>query len=199
MPPETAPARLLASASEVLNAWGIRWYVFGAQAAAVWGRPRMTADVDITVKLEPEDSARFCQDMERAGFKLRVVDRDDFLARTRVIPLLHVETQMPLDVVLAGPGIEEMFLSRAVQVDIDGVSVPVASPEDVIVMKVMAGRPKDQEDVATVLRERWRKLDLEYIRDTLRLLEQALDQSDLLPAFEAQLKRVQQTRVPGVV
>lgn len=109
----------------------------------------MTADVDITVKLEPEDSARFCQDMERAGFKLRVVDRDDFLARTRVIPLLHVETQMPLDVVLAGPGIEEMFLSRAVQVDIDGVSVPVASPEDVIVMKVMAGRPKDQEDVAT--------------------------------------------------
>ena len=115
MPPETAPARLLASASVVLNAWGIRWYIFGAQAAAVWGRPRMTADVDITVKLEPEDSARFCQDMERAGFKLRVVDRDDFLARTRVIPLLHVETQMPLDVVLAGPGIEEMFLSRAVQ------------------------------------------------------------------------------------
>ena len=73
--------------------------------------------------------------------------------------------------------------------NIDGVSVPVASPEDVIVMKVLAGRPKDQEDVRSVLRERQSRLDLDYIRDTLGILEQALDQSDLLPAFELQLRR----------
>jgi predicted nucleotidyltransferase len=73
--------------------------------------------------------------------------------------------------------------------NIDGVSVPVASPEDVIVMKVLAGRPKDQEDVRSVLRERQSRLDLDYIRDTLGILEQALDQSDLLPAVELQLRR----------
>ncbi len=121
MLPDTAPAKVLASAAEVLKVWGIRWYVFGAQAVVVWGRPRLTTDVDITISLAPEDSLRFCEDMEHAGFQLRVADREGFLARTRVIPLLHKATQMPLDVVLAGPGIEELYLSRAVQVSIEGV------------------------------------------------------------------------------
>ena len=64
MLPDTAPGRMLAAAAQVLSGWGIRWYVFGAQAVVVWGRPRLTADVDITVQLASEDSARFCRDME---------------------------------------------------------------------------------------------------------------------------------------
>jgi hypothetical protein len=43
---------------------------------------------------------------------------------------------------------------RAVQRDYPReaeVRVPVASPEDVLIMKVLAGRPKDDEDVAAIL------------------------------------------------
>ena len=89
----------------------------GAHAVIVWGRPRLTADVDITIRLRPEDTAGFCQDMEKAGFRLRVPDRDLLLARTRVLPFLHEPTQVPLDVVLAGPGIEETFIKRAIPIE----------------------------------------------------------------------------------
>ncbi len=106
----TAPAQLLAAVRDVLARWGDRWYLFGAQAVVVWGRPRLTADVDITVQLVPQDTAGFCADMEAAGFRLRVRDRDAFVARTRVLPFLHQPTQLPLDVVLAGPGLEEQFM-----------------------------------------------------------------------------------------
>jgi hypothetical protein len=70
----------------------------------------------------------------------------------------------------------------------------VLSPEDLVVTKILAGRPKDLEDVRTVLIERWPDLDLAYIRSMLKTLEQALAQADLLPALEAELDHAQRLR-----
>ena len=64
------------------------------------------------------------------------------------------------------------------------------SPEDLIVTKVLAGRSKDIEDVRCVLRERAESLDISRIRGTLRLLEEALAQSDLLVVFETELEKL---------
>ena len=189
MPHKSAPAELLTAAAGVIEKWCDGWYLFGAQAVLVWGRPRLTADVDVTVRLRTADTVGFWHAMEAAGFHLRVPDPEAFVARTRVLPFLHVATQLPLDVVLAGPGIEDAFVERAVRVEIEGLSVPVASPEDLIVMKVLAGRPKDLDDVRSVLMERLDKLDVAYIRSTLEILEKALDQSDLLPLLEAEIAR----------
>ena len=61
---------------------------------------------------------------------------------------------------------------------------PSISPEDLVVAKVLAARTKDLEDIEGVLRERLPQLDLWLIRATLRELEAALGQSDLLPSFE---------------
>jgi hypothetical protein len=179
----------------VLHRLGAAWYVFGAQAVLFWGRPRFTADIDVTVRLDPEVPERLVAEMERAGFVLRVGAADDFVAKTRVLPFVHRATGWLLDVVLAGPGLEERFIARAVDVDLGaGVRVPVISAEDLIVTKVLAGRPKDIDDVRGVLLERLDQLDLGSIRDTLGLLEAALAVGDLLPVFEAELARVRAGR-----
>jgi len=191
---DTAFAKLLGAAAPVIERWSDGWYLFGAQAVILWGRPRLTADVDVTVRLRTPDTAGFCHDMEQAGFRLRVADAAAFLARTRVLPFLHVPNQLPLDVVLAGPGIEDTFIQRAVTVEIEGRSVPVVSPEDLIVMKILAGRPKDVEDAQSVLAERLDRLDLGYIRTMLAMLEEALERADLLPVIEAELTRAKRLR-----
>ncbi len=64
-----------------------------------------------------------------------------------------------------------------------------------MVTKTLAVRPKDLEDVRGILRARWDSLDLELIRATLRLLEQALAQCDLLPVFETELAHAGAERV----
>ncbi len=46
---------------------------------------------------------------------------------------------MPVDIVLGGPGIEELFLERAEVHDIEGILVPVARAENLVVMKILAG------------------------------------------------------------
>lgn len=55
-----------------------------------------------------------------------------------------------MDIVLSGPGIEELFLQRVNLREIRGVEVPVACPEDIVVMKMLAGRGKDIDDVHAI-------------------------------------------------
>ena len=143
--------------------------------------------MDVTIELRGEPAA-FLAELNKAGFDLRAGADDDFVRRTRVFPLVHRATTMPLDLVLAGPGLEEEFLSRAIPVDIEGVKVPFISPEDLLITKILAGRPKDVEDVRGILRARGRTMDLDRVRSTLDILEQALAQSDLVPLFEEQVR-----------
>ena len=183
MPVEPAAIALLADLSKVLAGWG-PWYVFEAQAVIAYGVPRLSADVDVTLRLSPDDPERFTADMHEAGFALRV-DDPDFVRRTRVMPFVHLSTAMPVDVVLAASGLEDEFLDRARVVDLGGTSVPLIDPEDLIIAKVLAGRPKDVEDARSLWRIRGQRLDADRIHRTLRLLEEALSQSDLVSSFES--------------
>ncbi len=179
-----AVAELLRALATVMVDQDLPWYLFGAQAAIIWGSPRLSADVDITATIEPAAIDAFVEAMRQHGFHLLVVDDSDFLARTRVLPFVHRRTHMPLDVVIAGPGLEEDFMQRAITVDIRDTAIPVISPEDLIITKVLAGRAKDIEDVRGVIQERRASIDEERIRRILRLLERALGQSALLPVFD---------------
>ena len=175
------------------------WYIFGAQAVQIWGKPRLTADVDVTARLGKADHTAFVSRMRRSGFDLRVRDIDGFVRRTRVLPFVHRGSDIPVDGVLAGPGLEDEFLERAKLVDVGGATVPVISAEDLIVTKMLAGRPKDIEDVRGILRALLDKLDLRRVRRLLRLLERAIGQDDLASGFGKELaaaRRKRRARLP---
>jgi hypothetical protein len=188
VPSPSDPADLLRALSAALRIHGCRWYLFGAQAVTIWGRPRLTTDVDVTIRLESGSTAELVATLTAAGFRL-AFGSDEFVRATRVIPLVHESSGMPLDLVLAGPGLEEQFLDRAIVVQLDDLSVPVISPEDLVVTKVLAGRGKDVEDIRGLLRSRAASMDLDYVRRTLAMIEEALGQSDLRPLFESELSR----------
>ncbi len=179
-----AAIELLRVFAAVLRRRRLRWYVFGAQAVVAYGRPRMTGDVDVTVSLGTLSTKDLFTDLREAGFSPRLPRFDEILAQTRVLPMIHDATSMPLDVVIAGPGFEDEFLARAKTMDLGGVRVPLISAEDLVATKILAGRPKDLDDVRGILDERLSDLDMDRIRDVLGALEEALGQSDLLPVLE---------------
>lgn len=188
--PTSPLAELLADLARALGALGVRWYVFGAQAAIVYGVARLTADVDVTVEAGPRPTRDVVAGLQAAGFTLRVADVEGFVERTRVLPLAHHRTRIPVDVVLAGPGLEELFLSRVEEHVIAGVRLPVVSAEDLVAMKILAGRAKDLDDVETVVRARHDRLDMARIRTTLEALEKALDRADLASELPRIVARV---------
>jgi predicted nucleotidyltransferase len=86
-----------------------------------------------------------------------------------------------VDLVLAGPGLEQQFLDEAHVFRVRGREIRVIAPEHLVAVKVLAGRPKDIEDVRGLIRVA--KIDHARVETTLRLLEQVLDQSDLRPVY----------------
>jgi hypothetical protein len=177
-------AELLTALQGALAALGVRWFLFGAQAAILHGVARLSADVDVTVELGARSSRELVAALATAGFEPRVPDAIAFAEATRVLPFVHGPSRMPLDVVLAGPGLEEQFLAGVQERVVGSVRVPVVCAEDLVAMKMLAGRPRDLDDVAAIARVRRADLDLERIRRTLRLLEHALDRGDLVSDLE---------------
>jgi hypothetical protein len=185
----SALASVLAAVADVLRSGGLRWYVFGAQAVLVYGRPRLTADLDITVAAQDEQVPELVSRLGAAGLRLQSEATESFVRRTRVLPFVHEATGIPVDIVLAGPGLEAEFLANARDLVVAGVRVPVISPEDLVVTKLLAGRPKDIDDVDGILREQLPALDLARCRRFLSMLEEALARNDLLAALDEALAR----------
>jgi hypothetical protein len=167
----------------VLDALGLRWFLFGAQAAILYGSTRVTEDIDVTVELGGLPTRKLAKALSRSGFALRFAATEAFVDRTRVLPAIHASTDVPVDIVFAGPGLEELVIARIVRHEREGLSIPVVSPEDLVVLKILAGRPRDLEDARSVVQSRKASLDDVQIEETLALLEEALSQSDLLPLW----------------
>ncbi|MFH1469017.1 MAG: hypothetical protein ABIO70_31815 [Pseudomonadota bacterium] len=186
---------LLAGLSGAFGEMGLRWFLFGAQAVAIRGAPRATQDVDVTVEVPRSSLGDLIGALARRGFSHRFPEiADEIMRDGAVLPLTHAGSGLDLDLVLAGSGLESVALARAEPILIAGVLVPVIAPTDLVVFKVLAGRGRDLEDVRAVLAVGG--VDVDEARDLLRQLEEALGQSDLLPALEAALRDV--GPAPGV-
>ena len=196
-PPAQPVADVLADLRRALDGAGLRWYLFGAQAAILHGVARLSADVDITVELGARPTHDLVEVLTRGGFELLVSDAG-FVEATRVVPFVHRASRMPVDVVLAGPGLEEQFLVRAEIRKVGDLAIPVVSAEDLITMKILAGRPRDLEDVAAVARAHREDLDLQQIRATLSLLEGALDRADLVIELDRILRGIGAPADPAI-
>lgn len=180
-------AEALGALSLLLRARGLRWYVFGGQAAIAYGSSRVTQDIDVTV--EVADTASFVRALSAGGFASRARDLEELARFGRVLPIVHERSGVPIDVVLAGAGIEAQFLANARDRMIANLTVPVAAAEDIVTMKLLAARPTDREDVVAILRAQRGNFDETRVRDMLTMLDEALEQGDLVPSFEEALKR----------
>ena len=100
---------------------------------------------------------------------------------------------MPIDVIIAGPGPEEAILARSRKLAVGGIDIPVACPEDLIVMKLLAGRSKDLDDISSMLVTLLPELDLALIERSLQEFESALDRNDLWTQLQILLDRARHT------
>lgn len=188
---------LLTDLRRALDRLGIRWYLFGAQAVIAHGVPRFSDDVDVTIELGDRDTKALLKALKNAGFELLIkADVEAFVRQTRVLPFTHRPSGVDLDLVLAGPGLEEQFLDRAEPIRIGRKKFPVVSLDDLVVLKILAGRGKDLDDVRGLIAVNAEKLDVEAVRRMLREIEMAIDRSDLVSAFDG-LIPVRRSRPKG--
>lgn len=170
---EAAAAELAA----FLDEHQVAYMVIGGLATLVWGEPRLTEDVDITVAVEPERLPPMLDALEKR-FNLLPANPKRFLEETKVLPI-RTASGIRVDLILAALPYEHEALRRAVEVELGGRRVRVVCPEDLVIYKLVSRRPRDREDVAGVIRRRGNRFDRAYADPVVRELSEVLEEPDI--------------------
>jgi hypothetical protein len=116
-----------------LLAWfkaeGVRAVIIGGVAASLLGRPRATRDVNVLVWLGEDAWEHFLASAAPFGFTARLADPLAFARQSRVLPLTHRPSAIPVDISLGGLPFEEEILQRAANREVAGLVVPLPTPE----------------------------------------------------------------------
>jgi predicted nucleotidyltransferase len=167
----------------LLEQEGVRYVLIGALAASLRGQPRVTADVDLVIGADVARALRLISSLSSSRFEPLFPDVEEVVRRSFMLPLRHRYTGVKVDMALGVSGFEKQLIERAEKMMIAGQSVPVATAEDLLLMKVLAGRPRDDQDVHGIIAARGATMDWEYCRHVARDLGAALSQ-DLLSRIQ---------------
>lgn len=154
---------LLARITEEVEARGLEFMLIGGQAVLLHGRPRLTEDIDLTLAAGPEALSRVLGACEALRLEPLPEDLEAFVRETYVLPAAEPETGIRVDFIFSTTPYERQAIERAVRVELGGIEVPFATAEDLILHKLFAGRPRDLEDAATVVRLQAEKMDWNYL------------------------------------
>ncbi len=165
---------LLKQLAAALDRAGLPYMIFGGQAVLLYGEPRLTRDIDVTLGVDTTHAAALQQLIAEMQWKILVDDVDEFLRQTFVLPVMDPQSNIRIDFVFSLSGYEREAIERASVVSIDGVEVRFVSLEDLVVMKTISGRPRDLEDVAGVIRKN-RSFDRSYVEQWLAQFDTELD------------------------
>lgn len=180
--------RLIAAITRELSDHKLPFMLIGGQAVLVHGEPRLTGDIDITLGADPTALPAVRNVCERLGFELLPQDIERFVRETFVLPARDRETDIRVDFVFSTTPYEHQAIERAVRLPLDGVPVPVATAEDLIIHKLFAGRARDWDDALGVVRRTGPTLDWPYIEHWLRQFA-AIPGRDALPQQAAKLRQ----------
>jgi len=141
--------------------------VIGGQAVAMYGRPRFTEDIDITIALTPDEAEKIIRAVEES-FTILPADAQRFVRETWVLPLEHRETKVRVDIIFSITSFEREAIEKAQEIEIDHVSVPYVLPEYLVVQKIMTGRAKDLEDAAGIIEVQRGTIDIGEIERLIK-------------------------------
>lgn len=188
MQPGLEPFRSAIEAIQRLLAkFNNRGVVIGGIAVGLLGRPRFTEDVDAMFLLSTEDIAKFLEAAKIEGIQPRIPEAEEFARKSRVLLLRHAPSKINIDISLGVLPFEEEMVERGSIQSTNTLSVRLPTPEDLIIMKTVAHRSKDLEDIRTII-DKHPQLDVDRIRKWTKSFADILEMPSLWTDIEAMFK-----------
>jgi hypothetical protein len=168
---------------------GIPYMIIGGIANLVWGEPRTTLDIDITVYVPQKEIENFIDEIGRR-FRILVDNPLEFVRKTHVLPV-ETENSIRLDIILAGLDYERKAIDRALDVEIEeGIKVRICTPEDLIIHKAVSERARDWQDIEGIIIRTGDKLDMDYLMPRLKELSVILEKPEIFERFKRLLREL---------
>jgi hypothetical protein len=161
----------------------VPYMVIGGLANAVWGEPRATLDIDVTVWVDEPGIAAVVEALSEV-FHALAGDPVSFVKEARVLPL-ESEHGVRLDVVFGFLPFERDAIARALAVPVAETPVRFCTAEDLILMKIVSSRERDLADAEGVTLRRIHDLDLGYLEPRIRELADLLGRAEIIRRWES--------------
>jgi hypothetical protein len=167
--------------TSILDELRVPHMLIGGLAVSLWGEPRSTLDIDLSLWVEPEE---FDSTIAALSLRLHALPPDPmaFARDTRVLPV-ESSQGVRADLVFAALPPEREAIRRARPMQVGGKVVNVASVEDLILMKLVSEREKDTEDARRLLARFMGRIDTAYLEPRLSELAEALARPGILEMF----------------
>lgn len=180
-----------------LKRHSIPYMITGGQAFLLYGKPKLIRDIDIIIGLDARCINLLLFIVQEMALKPLPDDPKAFVKQTMVLPVMDEPSGMRVDFIISSSAYEEQALKRARKVRHNEHLLYFASPEDVIIHKVLSGQPGDQEDMRSILVTHASSIDLSYIRHWLREFDAASGKGAFLVSFEGALRMTREISPPG--
>lgn len=176
--------KLIKRIAEKLDEDKIPYMIIGGQAVLLYGRPRLTRDIDITLGIDTDDFTRLADVCGRLRLHILPEEPSTFVRQTRVLPAEEPESRIRVDFIFSFSEYERQAINRATPVTMDNYPVRFASCEDVIIYKMVAGRAIDIEDVRHLLAKNRDRLDYDYLKRWLSEFSALPEYEQTMESFE---------------
>jgi hypothetical protein len=121
--------KLLSKIGLCLDHQGIPYMIIGGQAVLLYGEPRLTRDIDITLGVNIDGLDRLLNALREIPLNPLPSDIRAFVSETMVLPTLDENTGIRVDFIFSYTPFETNAIQRAKTVTILGQKLAFASPE----------------------------------------------------------------------
>lgn len=181
----------LFEAITAINSWfratKVPFVYVGGIAASIHGKPRLTQDVDALIMMDDTQWESFVASAEKFGIAPRISNAISFAKKSRMLLMRHTPTSTDVDIMVGLMPFEETMIRHAVSIRISNTTLRLPKPEDLIIMKSVAGRPKDLEDIRAIL-DAHPRMNITKLRKTIAELADAVGDSQMLKTFDSNVK-----------
>jgi len=181
--------QLIKKIAERLDTDKVPYMIIGGQAVLLYGTPRLTRDIDITLGVDTDKFLVIEEVCGKLGLKLLPENPEAFAQETKVLPAEEAELRIRVDFIFSFTAYEAQAIERARKVLMNDYPVKFASCEDVIIHKMLAARAIDAEDVKNILIKNRKLIDLKYIRRWLSEFSKLSEHERVLEKFNSLLKQ----------
>lgn len=165
---------LLEKIAIFLSKHQIPYMIIGGQAVLVYGEPRLTKDIDLTLGIGPDRWEEIKSIAEKAGLEILPENPRTFVQETFVLPAAETRSGIRVDFIFSVTPYEQQAIQKTISIKIGKTRVKFARLEDVVIHKIFAGRPRDMEDVKNILLKN-PDFDKTYILNWLKEFDNSLD------------------------
>lgn len=143
----------------------IEYVLVGGIAVGIWAEPRATVDIDFLIALSLSDSDNLKQKLVESDRFVFIHDKPMVFGKVSFLrAMLRGDTDVSVDFIFVDDEFKYEALKRKETAKLTDFSINIATPEDLIILKLLSNREQDGVDARKILEIQRENLDMEYLR-----------------------------------